>query len=953
MDIDTDALCPKCRRRFADSRGVLVHLNHKYSSCHNFLDDYDALSAYTEDLQRRTVQRALLASSRNRVPPPPPLPPPPPPPVLIPPHIDTPVTEYHPRSSFIYGQKPNTLERTAGDSFAHRRATNPYYPFQSREEWGLARFLARSSLSQSEIDEFLKLEWVKLQKPTFTSAHALRSLIESLPDPPRWYCEEMIIEGYESEKITFYWRDALDVIEYIFGNPIFAPYMQYDPQRDRLPTGATQLAVVGASDKTCVTAMTGGLEMYPAYLTLANIVSEVRMKASSHAWMCFSFLPIVKFDVHSSFQSILSARLWHACMDKAFVRCKDAAVTGYHMADPCGRSRLSFPLLAAWIADLPEQHLISAMAKSTSPLSCAVTNQFGDAFPHPPRHGQETIKLIQDLTSRIDPWMLDVFQDKAKELSLSGVHLPFWRDWYMADPYHFLVPEILHTCHKFFYDHPLQWCINAIGALEFDSRFKSLHPRVGFRHFGNGVTHVKQMTGREHRDIQRSIVAVIAGTVPPRFLCAIRALVDFIYQVQSPLLTESAIVKFVDALRKFHDEKEAIIAAGARMGSKGPIDHFNIPKLEILHHFACSTKMMGVPIQWTADVTERLHITEVKHPFRATNHRNFEEQCTRILDRLEHVHLFDLICSFLANGNLKHENPAAAEAVLAVEQDPDTAHSLTATAHEMIVTSRRPTANYFLNGFVSSDSLTAFHLNKTPDVASISISDAANLYALQDFWPALGDFTRGLSHQQRRGRRISRGHPDVGFDHIRVWFRFKIQLRSTHDRHVVVPAQTVQALPLSKKHPQGLCDAVLIHTHGDAGDESFQETQVVQVRMVFQPISREQPSESIHPLLCYVQKFSFARRRAEDGTRSKEQNVGMYLVRRQFRAPTVGSGERMRMGDITPIIDIARAVDIVPVYGARMDPRITAENSLDIPTDFYLNDFSDKEIYYTLLSEFS
>ncbi|KAH8987547.1 hypothetical protein EDB86DRAFT_3065710 [Lactarius hatsudake] len=819
-----DALCPKCRRRFADSRGVLVHLNHKYSSCHNFLDDYDALSAYTEDLQRRTVQ------------------------------------QYHPRSLFIYGQKPNTLERTAGDSFAHRWATNLYYPFQSRKEWGLARFLARSSLSQSEIDEFLKLEWVKLQKPTFTSAHALRSLIESLPDPPRWYCEEMIIEGYESEKITFYWCDALDVIEYIFGNPIFAPYMQYDPQRvwtdiskaervyseymtgdfawqsqDRLPTGATQLAVVGASDKTCVTAMTGGLEMYPAYLTLANIVSEVRMKASSHAWMCFSF---PRIDARKrERQATTATRIGHV--------------------------------------------------------------------------------------------------DKAKELSLSGVHLPFWRDWYMADPYHFLVPEILHTCHKFFYDHPLQWCINAIGALEFDSRFKSLHPRVGFHHFGNGVMHVKQMTGREHRDIQRSIVAVIAGTVPPHFLCAIRALVDFIYQVQSPLLTESAIVKFVDALQKFHDEKEAIIAAGVRMGSKGPIDHFNIPKLEILHHFACSTKMMGVPIQWTADVTECLHITEVKHPFRATNHRNFEEQCTRslintrILDRLERVHLFDLICSFLVNGNLKHENPAAAEAVLAVEQDPDTAHSLTATAHEMIVTSRRPTANYFLNGFVSSDSLTAFHLNKTPDVTSISISDTANLYALQDFWPALGDFTRGLSHQQCRGRRISRGHPDVGFDHIRVWFRFKIQLRSTHDRHVVVPAQTVQALPLSKKHPQGLCDAVLIHTHGDAGDESFQvfansnvsiETQVVQVRMVFQPISREQPSESIHPLLCYVQKFSFTGRRAEDGTRLKEQNVGMYLVRRQFRAPTVGSGERMRMGDITPIIDIARAVDIVPVYGARMDP---------------------------------
>ena len=66
----------------------------------------------------------------------------------------------------------------------------------------------------------------------FTSAHAHRSLIESLPDPPRWYHGEMFIAGYTSKQpLHFYWRDALEVIEYIFGHPAFAPYMQYDPQR--------------------------------------------------------------------------------------------------------------------------------------------------------------------------------------------------------------------------------------------------------------------------------------------------------------------------------------------------------------------------------------------------------------------------------------------------------------------------------------------------------------------------------------------------------------------------------------------------------------------------------------------------------------------------------------------------------------------------------------------------
>jgi hypothetical protein len=75
---------------------------------------------------------------------------------------------------------------------------------------------------------------------TFTSAHALQLLIESLPDPPRWYCQEMITAGYKSpHTVYFYWCNALEAIEYIFGNLIFVLHMQFDPQRlwsDQLKT---------------------------------------------------------------------------------------------------------------------------------------------------------------------------------------------------------------------------------------------------------------------------------------------------------------------------------------------------------------------------------------------------------------------------------------------------------------------------------------------------------------------------------------------------------------------------------------------------------------------------------------------------------------------------------------------------------------------------------------------
>jgi len=160
-------LCPKCWQPYAGSWGVLAYLDNKYTLCYDFLDDYNALSKSTEEDTQQHTQSALNAF-RNRIRVPPlrsssTLPPPPPPISETSPHINAPSTtvEYHPRSSSIYRQGANAFERVQGDSFARRREANPHYPFQGREEWGLAHFLARSSLSQAEIDEFLKLEWVR------------------------------------------------------------------------------------------------------------------------------------------------------------------------------------------------------------------------------------------------------------------------------------------------------------------------------------------------------------------------------------------------------------------------------------------------------------------------------------------------------------------------------------------------------------------------------------------------------------------------------------------------------------------------------------------------------------------------------------------------------------------------------------------------------------------------
>jgi hypothetical protein len=69
--------------------------------------------------------------------------------------------QYHPSSGYIFGKAPNILEAMESDQFAYRRVNTPFYPFQDQAEFELGKFLCER-LTQSDVDRFLKLEWVCL-----------------------------------------------------------------------------------------------------------------------------------------------------------------------------------------------------------------------------------------------------------------------------------------------------------------------------------------------------------------------------------------------------------------------------------------------------------------------------------------------------------------------------------------------------------------------------------------------------------------------------------------------------------------------------------------------------------------------------------------------------------------------------------------------------------------------
>jgi len=53
-----------------------------------------------------------------------------------------------------------------------------------------------------------------------------------------------------------------------------------------------------------------------------------------------------------------------------------------------------------------------------------------------------------------------------------------------------------------------------------------------------------------------------------------------------------------------------------------------------------------------------------------------------------------------------------------------------------------------------------------------------------------------------------------------------------------------------------------------------------------------------------------------------------------------------RLGDVIPLLQARIPAPLVPRYGVQADPKLTSKNSLEYSTEFYLNRFFNKELYY-------
>jgi len=349
-----------------------------------------------------------------------------------------------------------------------------------------------------------------------------------------------------------------------------------------------------------------------------------------NANLLVAYLPITKlecFDVKS--RSVAGYRLFHHCMAQILKPLVEAGKNGLLMTCADLRIRRIFPILAAYVADYPEQCLVACCKENRCPRCKVDRLKRGDLDEPSWREVNETLDLLKQDQRRKSRNLQSSKTFEAQ--GLRPIYEPFWKDLPHTDIFLCFTPDILHQLHKgVFKEHLVKWCTAVIGEEELDARFKAMTSYSGLRHFKKGISFVSQWTGREHKEMQRTFVGLMAGAVNDEVLTVIRAVIDFIYFSQLHSHTTKTLTSLQQSLETFHEHKDVFIELGIRQ-------HFNIPKLHNIQHYIDAIYSLGSADGYNTELPERLHIDFAKSAYLASNKRDFLEQMAIWLQRQEAI----------------------------------------------------------------------------------------------------------------------------------------------------------------------------------------------------------------------------------------------------------------------------------------------------------------------------
>ncbi|KAG9091599.1 hypothetical protein FS749_016423 [Ceratobasidium sp. UAMH 11750] len=561
----------------------------------------------------------------------------------------------------------------------------------TKQEWEDAHWMATSKASQGCLQKLLETERYANNPPKFRTIKNLLSIIEkemAVFGGPKFNIEEIRLAEAPNDRHTLVYRCLEKTGDHLLGTARFAGKMafalvikfgkdgirRYDNfesadywnLRQRiLEPGTTLGAVILMSDATNLSLFSGDVSAHAVYMSLANIDKSIREDISSGAWLLVAILPKGKWDKtlasmgkmtderRATLTNLLDRRLIHRGLE---IVTRPLRRTAPHEAlDPEGLTRYVLYDMSIYGADLLEQCNLAGLGPNNCPQCQAKGQKLGECQCQPPRSSESILgsikKVLMDFHRAYGryPDPLE-FLNAGKKYDLNGVQRPFWRKLPGFDIARVLSPDLLHGVHKLFFDHFHRWNVNALGAEEFDTRLKAQPTTPGERSFPQGVSRLTQLSGKDHRALERVHLAIVAnapeqhegGNGSSKLTKATRAIMDCIFLSQLPVHSDKTLAAFDEAYRVYQANKSIWVQNKSKKSKKGKlIVRWAIPKEHIIRHVPEHIRLKGTCDNYNTETMEHLHVPTLKEPYRASNHKEWIRQVVRYVFRREVMKNYD------------------------------------------------------------------------------------------------------------------------------------------------------------------------------------------------------------------------------------------------------------------------------------------------------------------------
>lgn len=140
-------------------------------------------------------------------------------------------------------------------------------------------------------------------------------------------------------------------------------------------------------------------------------------------------------------------------MYQAFHSCMRVILDSLVQLDPRGIEttcadrfkRMLRPILAAYVADYPEQCLVAGCMENRCPIGQVSPDRRGCHENCPLRDMKETLSLLDAHRAGN---LSDELKTRFRALGLRAIHEPFWRDLPLSNIFTCFTPDLLHQLHK-------------------------------------------------------------------------------------------------------------------------------------------------------------------------------------------------------------------------------------------------------------------------------------------------------------------------------------------------------------------------------------------------------------------------------------------------------------------------------------------------------------------------